>query len=314
MSLTQKKLRPELERWTGLGLVTPENAGKILGQYPAGDRNYWIIAFAAIGSVLCLTGVSLILASNWQEIPGVVKLAGLLILLAGSMALGIESQKRGWHRSWWECAYLAAAVFPLLGMMLISQIFHTHGEPRDAMLAWMVVIAPLPLLSRSVSSFVAWILSGMSLLICLVDDRILIDSFEGSCLAFVVFGLALALLSQLWTKLNEPIQRDVGEFWGVLMAVIAAYVLGFDIKPWLLIWFLIFLFCLGLIYRGYRVEKTHQVNMGFVMVAILILSIFFRLVGTMMNTGLLFIAGGAVLLGVVYGINRLRRRVLEKMS
>lgn len=314
MSWTQKKLRPEMERWVGEGLLSPEQAARILKKYPAGGRNYWVIAFAAIGSVLCLTGVSLMMASNWQEIPAVVKLGGLLALLAGSMVLGIESQRRGWHRSWWECAYLAAAVFPLLGLMLISQIFHTNGKPSSAMMAWMLVTAPLSLLSRSVSSFVVWILAGMSLLICLLDEKTIPDAFVDYCLVFVVFGLAIALLSQLWMKLGEPIQRDVGEFWGILMAMIAGYVYGFDAKPWLAVWFLIFLACLGLIYRGYRVERAHQVNMGFVMVAILILSVFFRLAGTMMNTGVLFVAGGAALLIVVYGMNRLRRRVLEKMS
>jgi uncharacterized membrane protein len=198
--------------------------------------------------------------------------------------------------------------------MLISQIFHTNGKPSSAMLAWALVTTPLCLLSRSVSSFVVWILAAMSLLICLLDEKTIPDVFVNYCMVFVIFGLALALLSQLWIKLGEPVQRDVGEFWGVLMAMIAAYVYGFDAKAWIAVWFLIFLACLGLIYRGYRVEKANQVNMGFVMVAILTLSIFFRLVGTMMNTGVLFVAGGAALLIVVYGMNRLRRQVLEKIS
>lgn len=314
MSWTQKKLRPETERWVREGLLAPEQAARILGQYPEAGRNYWVIAFAAIGSVLCLAGISLIIASNWQAIPAVVKLGGLLVLLAGSMVLGVEAQRRGWHRSWWECSYLAASVFPLLGMMLISQIFHLHGEASGLMLAWALAIAPLPFLSRSVSSFVVWILSGMSLLICILDERMIRNEFENGCLAFVAFGVLLALLSRFWLKLGERIQRDVGEFWGVLMALIAAYVLGFEVKLWLGLWFLIFLACLGLIYRGYHVEKTHQVNVGFVMVAVLILSVFFRLAGTMMDTGVLFVSGGAALLIVVYGMNRLRRRVLEEMS
>lgn len=314
MGLNQKSLRAETNRWVRDGLVTQEQAEKILGLYPASPRNYAFIAFAVIGSVLLLTGIILILSSNWRDIPNEVKFAGLLMLMAGSWVLGIESQRRNWPRAWWECAYLAAAIFPLLGMMLISQIFHIQGEPKNLLLAWTAAITPLPIFSRSVSTFVIWIIALLNYTWFQMDFWEWIHDFDSFVLTFMIFGLALAALSQLWILLGERTQRNVGEFWGLFIALIMGYAYGFREHLWLLVWFLEFLFCLGMIYRGYRCERANQVNLGFVMVALLILSVFFRLAGTMMDTGLLFIVGGIVMLAVVYGINRLRRQVLRKMA
>lgn len=314
--MNQTHLKPHLEAWTREGLIQPAQAEAILARYPVTGRNYWMVAFAVIGSVLILGGIILLISSNWQNIPPLMKMAGLLALLAASTITAVESQRRGMHRAWWECASLGAAVFPLLGLMLISQIFHVQGKPTGLILVWTLATAALPLLTRSVSAWVVQILALMSLLICAIDDRFLGArySFEQWCLAWIAFGGLLAFASQLWARAGLRIQRDVGEFWGVLTVFIAAYVLGFDVDAWFGLWLLVFLGALGLIWRGTTTARPHQVNVGFVMVALVILSTFFRLVGTMAHTGLIFIAGGGMIILTVWGLNRLRRGVLQRMD
>jgi uncharacterized membrane protein len=314
--MNQTHLKPHLEAWTREGLIQPAQAEAILARYPVTGRNYGMIAFAVIGSVLILGGIILLIASNWQHIPPLMKLAGLLALLVASTITTVESLRRGMHRAWWECASLGAAVFPLLGLMLISQIFHVQGKPTALILVWTLATAALPALTRSVSAWVVQILALMSLLICAIDDRFLGArfSFEQWCLAWIAFGGLLAFASQLWTRAGLRVQRDVGEFWGVLTVFIAAYVLGFDVDAWFGLWLLVFLGALGLIWRGTTTARPHQVNVGFVMVALVILSTFFRLVGTMAHTGLIFIAGGGMIILTVWGLNRLRRNLIKGMD
>ena len=107
--MNPEKLRRESARWVADGLLTPEQAGRILSLYPEHSRNYWLAALVVIGSVLCLGGVILLIASNWQEIPAMLKLTGLLILLAGSTIVGIEAQARSAPRVISECGFLGAA-------------------------------------------------------------------------------------------------------------------------------------------------------------------------------------------------------------
>jgi uncharacterized membrane protein len=314
--MNQNELKPHIERWKDAGILKPEQGDAILALYPQSGRNYWMLAFAVIGSLLILGGIILIISSNWQNIPAGLKLTGLLALLAASTITGVEAQRRGMHRAWWECGYLGAAVFPLLGLMLISQIFHIQGKPTGLILVWVIATAALPYLSRSVAAWVVQILALMSLLICGIRDGYLglIYRFEQWCQAWIFFGVVLALVSQGWGLLRERIQRDVGEFWGVLTAFVAAYIWGFECRSWSALWLTVFLAALGLIYSGYVRNKTHQVNVGFVMVALIILSVFFRLAGTMFHTGLIFIVGGGMIILTVWGLNRLRRQLLRTIA
>ncbi|HEY5892385.1 MAG TPA: DUF2157 domain-containing protein [Chthoniobacterales bacterium] len=227
MKLNQKNLKPHLLEWQKKGIVGSDQAEAILQLYPASGWNLWMIGFAILGSLLCLGGVSLIIASNWKEIPDSVKFGGLLVLLAGSTAMGIESQHRKAPRAWAECSFLAATIFPLLGLMLISQIFHIEGKPSALFTAWALGISLVPFLSRTVSSFVVLLVALMLVLGAHLDKWM-----EGGgqffmmCWVFAGFGIACALLSQLWLLAGERTMRAVGEFWGLVTVFVAIYLLG----------------------------------------------------------------------------------------
>ncbi len=323
-AFSQKTLQPELDAWQREGIIAPEQAARILARYPATGSNPGVIALAIIGSALCITGVSLLIASNWEQIPALLKLAGLFVLLIVSTALAVETQARpGCGRGWWECGYLGAAIFPLLGLALVSQIFHATGRGSDFFLAWMVSIAALPLLSRSVSSFVIFLLAIVAVLCSAQAEHRWFwqhpggfgDSFLQGCITFIVFGAVCATLSQVWLKLGERAMRNVGEHLGLLSAFVAAYVLGCDVgKAWPGVWLAVFLGALALIAFGYRRERVQQVNLGFWMVGLTVLSTFFRLVGTMFNTALIFIGGGLVIIVCVIVIERLRRRLVKGIA
>ncbi|HEY5792485.1 MAG TPA: DUF2157 domain-containing protein [Chthoniobacterales bacterium] len=311
MKLHQAKLKSEVDAWITAGVISRGQGDQILARYPAEARNYWLAALVVIGSVLCLGGVILIIASNWREIPALAKLIGLLALLIGSTVTGIESARGGAPRVASECGFLGAAVFPLLGLALISQIFHLDGQMSTLLLAWFAAIAPLPFLSRSLSSWVVWIIAGGWLLGALITENVSNPGFAWFCGAYIGFGIGLALVSQLWRP--HP-QRTVGEFIGVLTAGLAAYLMAFDVTHWFLLWCAVFAAALGLIYWGYRTARVHQVNFAFVLVALVLLSTFLRLVGTMAKTGTIFLAGGVFMILLAWGLNHLRRKVIRRIQ
>lgn len=311
MKLNIPKLKPEVDVWIAEGIISDEQGSRILSRYPAEARNYWLAALVVIGSALCLGGVILLIASNWQEIPSLVKLGGLLALLIGSTIVGIESQRRKAPAVISECGFLGAAVFPLLGLALISQIFHLDGKMSSLVLTWFLVIAPLPFLSRSLSSWVVWIIAGGWLVGCLLTENLIHKEFTTLCGAYIAFGACVALVSQLWRP--HP-QRTVGEFIGMFVVGFAAYLMAFDVSNWFLLWTALFVAAIGLIYWGYRTARVHQVNFAFVMIALVLLSTFIRLVGTMAKTGTIFLAGGIFMILIAWGLNRLRRQVIKEIQ
>jgi uncharacterized membrane protein len=106
----------------------------------------------------------------------------------------------------------------------------------------------------------------------------------------------------------------MGEFIGVLTVSLSLWLVGFDIDHWFVLWAALFLGALGWIALSMERNRVHQVNVGFAVVALLIISTFLRLVGTMAQTGQIFLGGGVVLLVTAWLVNRARREVLRRMS
>jgi len=322
--MNRNKLKKESDRWLSHQIIDTTQRDRILALYPESERSYWMLAFAIIGAVLCLGGTILIIASNWQNIPPLVKFIGLLVLLISSFTFAVESQRRKMPRGYMECAWLLASIFPLLGLALISQIFHLEGKTSTLLLAWCLLIFPLPFLSGSISALVTWLISLTLLVGWSVTDWLLPhDSFPIFCKAYIAWGIICIGIAQIWKRAKAMPHAVVTEFWGLVVALLSYYIWGFNLDnswltsnhwQWMWFWFAEFLVCLGLIYRGYRYDHPHQVNLGFVFVGLIIISTFLRLVGTMMTTGLLFITGGISLLVLVYCLERLRRTVLRNIS
>jgi len=309
-----RKLDSHLKQWVAEGLISSDQAGAILARHPVKSRNGWPIAYAIIGAVLCISGVSLLIASNWQQIPPLVKLLGLLILLAASTIVGTEAQRRGAGRGVWECGFLGAAIFPLLGLSLISQIFHLSGTMSGLAGAWLLAITPLMLLSRSGAAFVVWIVAGYwwlgARLAETAEDFHMWQYFG----VFAAVGAVIAAGSQAWLAVGRRELRGIGEFFGVATVALSLWLVGFDCKGWFLLWTALFVAGLGWIWFSMIRERVHQVNLGFVVVGLVILSVFVRLVGTMAHTGFLFINGGVALLVISWALAKARARLLEKMS
>jgi uncharacterized membrane protein len=314
MSDAIPKLERHVRQWVTEGIISAEQGAAILARHPTRASSGWLLAYVLIGGVLCVAGVSLLIASNWQSIPALLKLAGVLVILAASTIIGVETQRRAAHRSIWECAYLVAAVFPLLGLMLVSQIFHLSGDTSGLLAVWCLAITPLAILSRSGSAFLVWVVAAYAWLGFVLTEKFHWPDMWQFFLAYAAAGTALAAVSQLWRRIHREDLRSIGEFIGAMTAAFALWLVGFDIDRWAFLWAGLFIAALGWIWLSMECHRPHQVNLGFVLIGLVILSTFLRLVGTMAQTGIIFLSGGVVLLVTAWGLNFLRRQVLRRMS
>ncbi len=85
----------------------------------------------------CVVGISLIIKSNWEQIGDWVKIVGLVVLLTGSYALGYRLKVApGRYPRTGDACLMAGAVLFLLGIALVSQIFHIDSRPANGVLLW----------------------------------------------------------------------------------------------------------------------------------------------------------------------------------
>lgn len=90
-------LRDEVETWVRDGIITESQAEAILARYDESDeggRSRVVLALSIVGSALVFVGVTLFLATNWDDLPTAAQVA---VLLAGpglAYAGGIAAYRR----------------------------------------------------------------------------------------------------------------------------------------------------------------------------------------------------------------------------
>ena len=123
---------------------------------------------------------------------------------------------------------------------------------------------------------------------------------RGSGIAALLLSMAATtLVAAVMTLAPETFYRVVGQT-GLLVAV--------------LLWLLQIAFALCLVWAGVLVERPGWVNFGAFLFALQVITRYVDLFTNMLDTGLLFVIGGVLLLGVGYLTERKRRQLLTVMA
>lgn len=118
----RRKPASHLQYWSGPPRFSDEAKSRLPG------------IFAMLGALMLAASVSAFVAANWQEIPRLVRLAGILIIIAGCFLPALLLQRRGY-----PAAADAAVTFATLcfgaGIALVGQMYHLPSDwPAGAML------------------------------------------------------------------------------------------------------------------------------------------------------------------------------------
>ena len=148
-----------LRRWVAAGLVDAEQAERIRTFERTRERRpALLMAVAGLGGLAIAVGVLSIVAANWDEIPGRLKIALDLFVVAG-LGLGVWTlERRG--PSWaYETALVTFFGLVLASVALIGQVYQLGGRAHEALAVWSVLTALV--MSRARSGFAAaiWIVA-----------------------------------------------------------------------------------------------------------------------------------------------------------
>ncbi len=134
------RLKRDLERWVGMGLIRPDTRQAILEDVAARTSRHSLAArFALVagilGAILLSAGVLLFVGANWEEMP---RLLRLVLLLTGMWAAfgAFAWLRRNAHPWLAEAALLVGLSVYGGSIMLISQMYHIHGHYPDGVLMW----------------------------------------------------------------------------------------------------------------------------------------------------------------------------------
>jgi hypothetical protein len=236
MSHFQNRLERLLATARERGVVGAEATDALIGLAKEAERERGVLHVTSVlgwlGGGIAVLGIILLVAAHWGGIPDGVKIGGFLVLLAGTHGVGLWIRKTG--RPLEQTAegfhFMGAGLF-LAGVGLIAQIYNLNDRPPNAVLLWLVAIAPLAVFLRSGP------ITVMSIFALLMWAHVE-GGFAGSPVEMPRYGFTAHLLIEIGVGaalvgfsgvLKDAEPRIAGAFRasGVLLLFYGAYFLGF---------------------------------------------------------------------------------------
>ncbi len=149
--MTNKK---QIKEWLESGTITQEQAQKMLTDVDQKSKeersNKFIVAISTIGAILLGIGAILFVASNWREIPDLMKVLILLGSTFGAYYLGylFKYDKKNLPKVGVSLFFLGALLFGA-SIFLIAQIYHINANAHSLVLIWLIGVLPLVYAFRS---------------------------------------------------------------------------------------------------------------------------------------------------------------------
>lgn len=237
----EEKLAEWSSGWVADGLVTAAQRDAIIARHPlpAGGSHRFLAIMAMLGGSMLVIGVSLIIKSNWEDISDWTKIIGLVGFMTGAYVLGYRLKMTpGNSPRLGDAALMVGSVCFLLGIALVSQIFHLDNRPANGVLLWWAGIVVLPWLTRargmqlvSLAAGLIWLgmelASRDSLIALLPRHSPYFDDGYPFAAAAVLVGWAVALFGLGLRRCRNDYFAGLHEKAGLLIVCFALYVLSY---------------------------------------------------------------------------------------
>lgn len=222
----------KLQAWLAAGVIDADTAGRIRAWEAEHSRPLALWAVIGIGALAIGLGVISVVAANWEDVPGMVRLAiHFAVMLALGGFLGWRGEALGRDHLWG----MEAAVFVLamLGMAFfghIGQVYQTSSPLWQPLATWLVLFAPLLLLRGQ-----SWLTAALLFVVmvyCVWDyagglEPRLLDNRSPDALVVARVALITAaplLLAPLAAWMRGRSTREA--FWKRLEQLALAYAVG----------------------------------------------------------------------------------------
>lgn len=225
----------KLDRWEKAGLLTEAQKQAITAyeKQSRAPRGMW--ALLIISALFIGTGIISLIAANWDNIPGAVKIGLDWLVLGGAAGSAAYCFHKGKEtaKEFWLVVY---ALLILGSIGLTAQVFQIQSYDLRGLFIWALLLIPLlPWSCKPILAMVwvpVFVYSGLDLLSNQKWFQELSDWFERS-FAGAVWIVLLILGAFLYNGLKQRLQKckpQIVRAWGFWLAIfLAAAVICFDL-------------------------------------------------------------------------------------
>lgn len=139
----------KIEIWHGAGLIDADTRAALLAYEKQHARPLALWAVFGIGALAIGLGLISVVAANWEAVPGTVRLALHLALLAGALAAVFVKERDLAAASPWalEAVSAVAAVLGLTFFGHLGQVYQTSSPLWVPLAAWLALFGPMLLMT-----------------------------------------------------------------------------------------------------------------------------------------------------------------------
>ena len=166
------RLKRDLDIWVEKGLIAPSVAAALLEEHDSRRSAFSIGgALMILAAVLISASILLLIAANWEAIPRLTKVVGVVALIWVFHGTAAVAFGRGADRLGGALLVLGSASFGG-AIALIGQLYHLSGDAFDAMLVWFAMTAV------SAAAFRSGALTAMTGILAFAAFSALLEQFN----------------------------------------------------------------------------------------------------------------------------------------
>ncbi len=138
----------KITTWHEAGLIDADTRDRLLAYEASHARPLALWAVFGIGALAIGLGLVSVIAANWEDIPGQLRLAVHFALIIGALAALFLREDRIAERSPWavEALLFVTAALGLTFFGHLGQVYQTSSPLWKPLAIWLVLFAPLLLL------------------------------------------------------------------------------------------------------------------------------------------------------------------------
>lgn len=135
--------------WHEAGVIDAATRDRLLAHEADHARPLLLWAVWGIGALAIGLGLISVVAANWEDIPGLVRLSVHLVAVAGLLGLLLWREERLAAKSPWavEALVVVAAALGLVFFGHVGQVYQTSSPLWQPLALWLAFFAPLLLLA-----------------------------------------------------------------------------------------------------------------------------------------------------------------------
>ncbi|MBI1403206.1 MAG: DUF2157 domain-containing protein [Porphyrobacter sp.] len=139
----------KIAAWHDAGLIDADTRDRLLAHEAAHARPLALWAVFGIGALAIGLGLVSVIAANWEDIPGQLRLGVHLAAVAGALAALFWREERLAGASPWavEALVFVTAALGLTFFGHLGQVYQTSAPLWQPLATWLVLFAPLLLLA-----------------------------------------------------------------------------------------------------------------------------------------------------------------------